>query len=323
MELRGLGRYRLLDDVSGPSPYARYYTARHEDEPGGTARPEHEPGGEAPGYLAKLLDAGRGADAPLRRGQFEHEIRLLKSFNHPCIPTLHASGDQDGVPYMVLDRVDGVSLATLLGHDTGQPRSITKEIAVYVMGQLVDALRHVHTLEYLEAGEPTALGVVHRDLCPRNVWVSRRGDVILYDFMVTTSQWLPAEHDEPAAGTLAYMAPERLPAGAHANPKTDLFGMASLLWECLRGERLFQGADDAATREAIERFDISQPSRRVSGLSPKLSEIVRKNLDRDPARRYKDAYQMLQRLAQAPEAKVAEQSRQALAALVTQAVPTS
>ncbi len=310
MELRGLGRYRLTDDLAGPSPFSRYYQARHEDEPGS----------EPPGYVAKLLQPGRGAEADLRRGQFEHEVRLLKSFNHPCIPTLHASGDQDGVQYMVLDRIDGVSLATLLGHDAGEPRPLTKEIAVYMMGQLVDALRHVHTLEYLEQGEPTPLGVVHRDLCPRNIWVSRRGDVILYDFSVAFSRWLPAEHDEPSAGTLAYKAPERLPAGAAANEKTDLFGMASILWECLRGERLFAGADDASTRESIERFDISQPSRRVPGLSPKLSEIVRKNLDRDPDRRYRDAYQMLQRLAQAPEAKVAEQSRRTLAELVTQAV---
>ena len=56
-------------------------------------------------------------------------------------------------------------------------------------------------------------------------------------------------------------------------------------------------------------------------LSPKLGEIVRKNLDRDPARRYSGAYQMLQRLAQAPEAKAAEQSRKALAALVSEALP--
>ena len=266
--------------------------------------------------MAKILSATRGGEAELRRGQFEHEIRLLRSFNHPCIPTLHAAGDQDGVAYMVLDRIDGVSLASLLRHETDEPRALSKEISVYVMGQLVDAIRHVHSLEFLEQGEPEPLGVVHRDLCPRNVWVSRRGDVILYDFSVAASAWLPPEHDEPGAGALAYMAPERLPDKARASEKTDLFGLAAILWECLRGERLFQGADDAATREAIERFDISQPSRRVPGLSPKLSEIVRKNLDRDPARRYSGAYQMLQRLAQSPEARSAEQARSELAAMV-------
>jgi eukaryotic-like serine/threonine-protein kinase len=311
MELRGLGRYRLVDDVQGPSPHARYHRARHEDEP--------EDGTEPPAYVAKLLAPGRGPDAALRRGQFEHETRLLKSFNHPCIPTLHASGDQDGVAYMVLDRVDGVSLATLLRHD-GEPRALHRDIAVYVLGQLVDAVRHVHSLEYLEDGEPTPLGVVHRDLGPHSVWVSRRGDVILYDSSVAYSQWLPPEHDEPNAGTLATMAPERLAPGARATEASDLFAMAVILWECLRGERLFQGKDDAATREAIERFDISQPSRRVAGLSPKLGEIVRKNLDRDPTRRYANAYQMLQRLAQAPEAKAAERSRQALAQLVQESL---
>jgi len=310
MELRGLGRYRLVDDFQGPSPYARYHRARHEDEPDA----------EASDYVAKLLIPQRGADAEFRRGQFEHEVRLLESFNHAAIPTLHAAGDQDGVSYMVLDRVDGISLSALLLHHEDSPRGLTKEIAVYVMGQLVDALRHAHSLEYLDEGEPTPLGVVHRDLCPRNVWVSRRGDVILYDFMQASSRWLAAEHDDPAAGLLAYKAPERLPESSSANEKTDLFSMATILWECLRGERLFQRPDDAATREAIERFDISQPGRRVSGLSPKLGEIVRKNLDRDPSRRYTGAYQMLQRLAQAPEAKVAEQSRHALATLVGEAM---
>jgi serine/threonine protein kinase len=309
MELRGLGRYRLVDDVPGPSPHARYHRARHEDET------DTEP----PAYVAKLLVPGRGPDAALRRGQFEHEIRLLKSFNHPCIPTLHASGDQDGVAYMVLDRVDGLSLATLLGHDVGKPRALHREIAVYVLGQLVDAVRHVHSLEYLEAGEPTPLGVVHRDLGPHTVWVSKRGDVILYDSSLAYSQWLPPEHDERSAGAPAYMAPERLTPEARATEASDLFAMAAILWECLRGERLFHGNGDAATREAIERFDISQPSRRVAGLSPKLGEIVRKNLDRDPARRYANAYQMLQRLAQAPEARAAEKSRHALAQLVQEA----
>ncbi|MCH9683839.1 MAG: protein kinase, partial [Deltaproteobacteria bacterium] len=249
MELRGLGRYRLVDEFTGPNPHARYFWARHEDEPGG----------QPPGYMAKILPPGRGGDGELRKGQFEHEVRLLKSFNHPCIPTLHASGEQDGVPYMVLDRVHGISLSVLLQHETDSPRGLTKEIAVYVMGQVVDALRHAHTLEYLEEGEVTPLGLVHRDLCPRNLWVSVSGDVVVVDFSVAGSQWLPSEHDEPAAGAMAYMAPERLSDGARANDKTDLFGMAAILWECLRGERLFQGADDAATREAIERFDISQP----------------------------------------------------------------
>jgi serine/threonine protein kinase len=118
------------------------------------------------------------------------------------------------------------------------------------------------------------------------------------------------------AGDLAYMAPERLTEAGTATEHSDLFALAVLLWEMLRGERCLAGPDEASTRENITRFEIAQASRRVPGLSPKLSEILRKNLDRDPGRRYGSAYQMLQRLAQAPEAQVAEQSRAELGARV-------
>lgn len=306
MELRGLGRYRLVDAL-GTEGDCEVHLARHEDEP------ETGP----PSYLAKLLHPPRGVHAARRRAQHDHEVRLLKSFNHPCIPTLHAAGDQDGVAYLVLDRVDGISLATLLGHDGGVPVALSKELAVYVLGQLVDAVRHIHTLEYLEDEEPTPLEVVHRDISPANVMLSRRGDVVLGGFGKARSQWLPPEHDDPMAGDLAYMAPERIAPGGRADEKTDMFALAVVLWEALRGERCFHGHDDASTRDAIERFDISQTGRRVTGLSAKLSEIVRRNLDRDPSRRYTGAYQMLQRLAQAPEAQAAEASRRELAERVT------
>jgi len=311
MELKGLGRYRLVQALDIASANCRFFLARHEDEP------ETD---DPPSYIAKVLQPLRGHEAERRRAQFDHEIKLLKSVNHPCIPSLHAAGDQDGVPYIVQDRVHGIPLSQLLGHDRGEPRALSKEIAVYVVAQLADALRHIHTLEYLEAGEPTPLAVVHRDLCPSNILLSNRGDVILSDFGKAGSAWLADAHNDPTAGALAYKAPERVMPDGIASVKTDLFSVAVMLWEALRGERCFAGANDAATRDAIARFDISQASRRVPGLSPKLSEVLRKNLDRDPERRYPDAYKMLQRLAQSPEAGVAEQSREQLAELVTTAM---
>src|SRR5688572_32836408 len=113
MELRGLGRYRLVQPLATSSA-CEIHLARHEDEP--------EQG--APSYLVKLLPPPRGPHAARRRAQLDHEVRLLKSFNHPCIPTLHASGEQDGIAYLVLDRVDGVDLATLL---RSEERRVGKE----------------------------------------------------------------------------------------------------------------------------------------------------------------------------------------------------
>lgn len=311
MELQHLGRYRLVApfvvDASDEGRRTnRFFLARHEDEP------DEGP----PTYLVKLHELGRGAEGDARRARFEHESRLLRAFNHPSIPTVHAAGEQDGLPYIVMDRVDGIDLATLCGHRSGTPRPLAKEIAVYVLGQIVDAVRHVHELEIDDEVGSGLLDVVHRDLNPTNVICSKTGDVVLCDFGSAKSRWLAREHDDPRAGDLAYQAPERASDGV-ADARTDLFALAVMLWEMLRGQRCLAGADEASTRENIARFDIAQPARRVPGLSPKLGEVLRKNLDRDPTRRYGDAYQMLQRLAQAPEAQAAERSREALAELVS------
>jgi len=306
MELRGLGKYRLVSTLEVASENCRFHSARDEDEPS-----------EQAGYLVKLLE--RRQD-PARRARFDHEIKLLKAFNHPCVPTLHAAGEQDGVPYIVTDRIDGVDLAELLGHRRGEPVALSKEVAVYIMGQLADALRHIHTVEFLDDDAPRPLGALHRAISPEHVLVSRNGDVELCGFGNATSAWLAPEHDDPSLGMLAYSAPERLTGDGRATEKTELFAMAVMLWEMLKGQRCLAGTDDAETRELITRFDIGQSSRRVSGLSPKLSEIVRKNLDRDPQRRYTGAYQMLQRLAQSPEAQSAEHSRAELATMVGRAL---
>jgi serine/threonine-protein kinase len=313
MQLQHLGRYRLVAPLPVENAACRMFTARLEDE----AERDRAEDGADPSFVVKLMEAGRGGDGPGRRARFEHEVKLLSATNHPCIPTLHASGEQDGVPYMVIDRVDGVDLATLCGHVKPPPRALGKEIAVYVLGQLADAVRHLHELES-EDGKP--LDVVHRYLAPGHVVLSRTGDVMLADLSSARSRWLAREHDDADVGALAYRAPERLTGDRVATQRSDLFSLAVILWELLRGQRCFPG-DANAVREAIGKFEPAHPSRRVPGLSPKLGEILRKNLDRDPSRRYADAYQMLQRLAQAPEARAAEQSREALAELVSSAGP--
>ncbi len=314
MELQSLGSFRLVRPLATRSASFRLYLARHEDDP--------ESG--APSYVVKLLLPSRSPDHAHLAAQFEHEIKLLQAFNHPGIPSAHGEGEKDGVRYLVMDYIDGCDLATLLGHDMGMyggeggPRGVSREIAVYVMGQLADALNHIHTFEVLDEtthkfGE---LGIVHRDVCPSNVLLSRQGNVLLADYNSAASTWLPTVHDMSQAGTKAYMAPERIVGTAPASVQSDLFGMAVVLWEMLKGQRCFKADDDLKTMDAIVKFDISHSSRRLTGLSTKLGEIVRKNLDRDPARRYSSAYQMLQRLAQTTEASSAERAQSELASLV-------
>lgn len=311
MELHSLGGYRLLEPVPLLSSINRLYLAR----------PDNAPEGAPATTVAKILMPGEGEDFTMLKAQFAHEANLLRSFSHPCIPTLRAAGTQDGVDFFVMDYIVGVDLSVLLGHEDGEPRGLSKELAVYILGQLADALRYVHTFEIpTEDGEDFEdLEVLHRDLCPANVFLSVDGDVVLGDFGSASSKWLDSTFTATDAGHVAYKAPERVTGSGKATVKSDLFSLAVMLWEILRGERCFIAGNELETMDEIVRFDISHSSRRVSGLSSKLSEVLRRNLDRDPERRYPHAYKVLQRLSQSPEAQSAEQSRQELAKLVTTA----
>lgn len=340
MELHSLGGYRLLSPVPTLSSSSRLFLARRDDA---------ETGGPATA-LAKVLLPGQGDEFSMFKAQFAHEANLLRSFSHPGIPSLRAAGSQNGVDFFVMDYIAGVDLAVLLGHEANQPRAVSKEIAVYILGQLADALRYVHTFEVpTDTGEAANgagpsedddaddddddddgegseddgfeyLDVLHRDLCPANVFLSVDGDVVLGDFGSASSKWLAPEFTAADAGHVAYKAPERVTGSGKATVKSDLFSLSVMLWEMLRGERCFKAASELETMDEIVRFDIAHSSRRVSGLSSKLSEVLRRNLDRDPERRYPDAYKVLQRLSQAPEAGGAEQARHQLAQLVGEAM---
>ncbi len=313
MELPTLGAFRLLRLLREQPTWTKLYLAEEVDHP--------TPAGRTPAVLIKLMGPGEGEVHDKLVAHFEHERRLLEAFNHASIPSYRGGGEQDGVRWMAMEYIDGVDLGVLLGHAAGEPRALSKEIAVYLIGQIADALDHVHNFEELMPdGSYASLHILHRDISPPNILLSRFGDVILSDFGAASSTWLPAHVNSRDAGTKAYMAPERIIGGGEASVKTDLFALATVLWEILKGQRCFWQNDELKTLEAIARFDVSQPTRRVSGLSPRLSEVLRKNLDRDPARRFDDAYQVLQRLAQAGEAAQAEQARISLASLVNESM---
>jgi serine/threonine-protein kinase len=321
MELHSLGGYRLLAPLASLNPACRLYMARPESA-----------SADAPAtQVVKVLMPGAGEAFAHFEAQFEHEVRLMRHFSHPNIPTVRAAGKQDGVDYFVMDAVEGFDLAHVLGHVRDEPRALGKEVAVYVLGQLADVLRYVHEFEMPSEEVPGAsegddedgfikLDVLHRDICPANVLVSVDGDVLLTDFGSASSRWLSPEHTAAQAGHVAYKAPERVTGSGKASIRSDLFSLAVVLWEMLRGERCFKAGSELETMDAIVRFDISHTRARVSGLSSKLSEVLRRNLDRDPERRYEDAYKVLQRLSQSPEAGAAERARQELAGLVGELV---
>ncbi len=235
------------------------------------------------------------ADDPQRRERFEREARAVSSLNHPHICVLHDVGEQDGIHFLVMELVDGDTLQQRL--EKGRlPLDQALEYAI----QIADALDKAHRQ-----------GVVHRDLKPGNIMITKSAGVKLLDFglaklrvkPVSTprSQWstldakerLTAEHT--LVGTPAYMAPEQL-SGEDADARTDIWAFGCVLYEMLTGQRPFQGPGLSALMAAILGDVPPKVSKLEPSSSTNLDRVVETSLNKDPADRWQTAHDLMLQL---------------------------
>ena len=222
----------------------------------------------------------RGADTATPRERLLREARAAAGLTHPNIAGVYDVVEADGDAYIVMEYVDGESLASRLQHGPMATADITA-----VGAQLADALAAAHRR-----------GVVHRDLKPGNIQLAPGGAVKVLDFGIaraTAPTGSPTIETvaqpvltTPGAviGTPAYMSPEQI-EGKPVGPPSDIFSLGIVLFEMLTGERPFGGGDPLSLAVAI----VSAPTPDVRALAPKappaLAEVVLAALDKDPAKR--------------------------------------
>lgn len=207
------------------------------------------------------------------------EARLGARFGHPGLVQVHDLGLEAGIYYLVMDHVDGADLAALV-----RARPLPRVLALHVAEQVALALAHVHAL----ADERGPLGLVHRDLGPRNILVSRAGEVKLADFGIAKATALrDITWGRLVKGTFAYLSPEQA-EGAEVSPRSDQFGLGVTLCEMLLGARPFDAAAEGPmpTLDNIRRAEL--PPGYLSGLPPELAALLRRCLARAPEDRYPD-----------------------------------
>jgi len=229
-----------------------------------------------------------------RRARFEREARAISSLTHPHICTLYDVGEQDGSPYLVMEYLDGETLAARL-----QRGAIPAKEAIRIGADISDALDHAHHQR-----------VVHRDLKPGNVMLTRTGAKLL-DFGLARLADVEAAaqtgsigsrsdtltEEGAILGTVQYMAPEQLEA-RDVDGRTDIFAFGSVMYEMLTGRPPFTGATKASVIAAILERDppsLSVP-REASGIeadamaiSPLLESVVMRCLAKSPADRWQTA----------------------------------
>ena len=211
----------------------------------------------------------------------------MASLNHPNVVAVHDIGLEHGAMYIVTELVDGDSL-----RGAKPPFRKAMDIAV----QIADALAAAH-----------AAGVIHRDLKPDNVMVSRDGRVKLLDFGIATSSrlaidpdvTLPPGREGVVTGTLGYMAPEQVRADAAHDARADIFSFGALIYELLTGSRAFAGDTGADVIAAVLTAD---PPELPSALPGAVREIVQRCLEKRPEDRFQSARDLAFALRQAAAA---------------------
>jgi eukaryotic-like serine/threonine-protein kinase len=294
---RRLGRYVLLRRLA-VGGMAEVFEARPE---AGAVE------GAAPVVIKALLPQ-LARDAELVR-MMEHEADLSAELSHPNLVGLVELGSDGGLPFLVLERVDGLSLDRLLAARRGAP--IGRDVAALVVADLLRALGFLHAARGRD-GQP--LGVVHRDVSPQNLLLSRRGEVKLGDLGIARSaRQADRTRTGVIKGKLRYLAPEQA-TGSSVDGRTDLYGAGLVLWELVAGEPYVRGEGEIELLRAAE----APPPRRLD--DPALDAVARRALARFPEERYQRAEAFLHALEQAAPLADPEATRRALAGLVVEAL---
>jgi len=234
----------------------------------------------------KVLPSALAAD-PQFADRFEREARAVSALNHPNICALYDVGVQDGTRYLVMELVEGESLADRLAKG---PLPVPEALAYGT--QIADALSRAHRQ-----------GIVHRDLKPANIMLTRAGAKLL-DFGLARMDPVAAQANEQTIaaataqraitsagtilGTFQYMAPEQLEGGT-TDARTDIFAFGAVLYEMLTGRRAFEGKSQASLIASI----ISGTPAPVSSVQPltppALDRVISQCLAKDPDDRWQTA----------------------------------
>ncbi len=226
------------------------------------------------------------------------EAALLCSMHHPNIPRGYAGGTWEELPFIVMERIKGQTLA----HALRLEPPFTLSQSLHIVQQLLFALNHIHL-------DP--LIIAHRDLKPANIMLTRAGEVFLIDFGLARTDFIInhalATHK---AGSLPYQAPEQIAQPDAADIRSDLYSLGAVFYEMLTGRRAFQGVSPEAVREKKANGYVPQVMARETpaghecppieappshtALVEGCQELLDRSLAVDPACRYQTPLEFMQ-----------------------------
>ncbi len=218
---------------------------------------------------------------------FLDEARLSAQLSHSNCVQVFDIGVGDNAYFIVMEYVDGANLKAVAETMKKTNTQFPLPAAVYLAIEICKGLAYAHEMKDPNTGE--AMHIVHRDMSPPNVLLTKYGEVKIVDFGLAKAN-SQLEKSEPGIikGKFSYLSPEAA-MGQDVDARTDIFAVGIILWELLAGQRLFLGETDFQTVKKVQQAQIPSISSLNPKVTPDLEKIINKALARDPAQRYTSA----------------------------------
>ncbi len=211
------------------------------------------------------------------------EAKVLSLLKHRNIVQIFDVGlGDDGQHFLVMEFVDGKDIGAIQRVLAAQRRKLPFDLVLHIGAEICEALEHAVTSRGPD-GRPMAL--VHRDVSPSNVLVSRAGEVKLTDFGIAKRAESDATHGGAVRGKFAYISPEQA-RNEHLDPRSDVFSVGVLMWELLCNRGLFSGLGDLEALRAVREPQVRRPTELDPRLPREVDDIVMTALARDKTRRW-------------------------------------
>jgi hypothetical protein len=260
----------------------------------------------------KIINPG-SADVQLQR--FQTEIKISAKLKHPNIIEIHGVGEWHGLPFIEMEKVEGVALDEIIRERGALPAVVCTSIGIMICR----ALSYAHKQECTIYGR-SYLGVIHRDLKPGNIMISSNGIAKLMDFGIARPVDVSFETlDGLVSGTLPYLAPEQLEK-KKLDVRTDLYALGTTMYEIVCGTVAFPQSSFAqlvsfktkSKYKPLEAFSIKLP--------PELKRLIYKCMYQDPQKRYANT-EILRRELEKIHGKLTSKSPEEIVALAMASVP--
>jgi eukaryotic-like serine/threonine-protein kinase len=220
---------------------------------------------------------------------FLDEARLGARLTHANIVTVFDIGAADNTFFIVMEFVDGCNLKAFIEHYRQHNRRIGVAEAIFICVQACAGLSFAHELQDEEG---TDLDIVHRDISPPNILLSKRGEVKVTDFGLAKAT-TQLEKTDPGVvkGKFSYLSPEAA-MGEPVDARADIFALGIVLWEMLAGRRLFLGETDFQTVKLVQQANVPSLARLNPDVDPDLDVVLGRALARDRNQRFQSAREM-------------------------------